>query len=353
MRSITLAVCFLGLVALATPGARAVQYRVHNIGDLIRTERNVARAINESNVVVAGSTGYEQTDHQAAYLWRPGSAPSYIQVTGILDIASDINDHGDVVGYGGGCPERLTVRMADGTLVGLDRPPGMEHTFAYTSGINDDRQVVGTIGDYAVFWSSPDSPIEIGDNSARENVGIDLNNSDQVLWSSTSDAPDGLRTQPYIWTQSGGSIPLMIPADAASWGAYACAMNDDGIVVGRANGAVKWLPDGTVQKLPDMGSTSGNEALGVNNVGQVVGSLGKKAVLWNTDGSIVDLSAGLGDYESYATDINDRGWITGYLVTNDWAYCQSLVWEPVPEPSSLLILCSGLLALAGIIRRKK
>ncbi|HET6454507.1 MAG TPA: PEP-CTERM sorting domain-containing protein [Armatimonadota bacterium] len=84
------------------------------------------------------------------------------------------------------------------------------------------------------------------------------------------------------------------------------------------------------------------------------------ASLWNgTAESWVDLHSLLSpDYSrSEAMDIEvvgDELWIAGWVLSSS-DNSEAVMWhyEPVPEPSSLLILGSGVLALAGFVRRKR
>jgi uncharacterized membrane protein len=76
------------------------------------------------------------------------------------------------------------------------------------------------------------------------------------------------------------------------------------------------------------------------------------AVLWDTNGSIEDLSQYVGDCDySVAAGINDNGWIVGTVYASGGDIFAA-VWEPVPEPSSLVALGMGLLALPLLRRRR-
>lgn len=340
---------FLLLVPVA---ALASQYRVHNIGSLIGSYRSYTGAINNSGVVAfSAEYGYDQGDYEAAYVWHPDTGLNDISVAGRLEVVSDINDFGDVVGYGSLFPEALVLRRANGDIVDLSRLSGLERYSAGISAVNNSAQVVGTIDTHAVFWDSPDNPIDISGDNGLNNGAIDLNNNGQVLWSATWQTVEGTFIQPYIWTQAGGSTPLALSQEAQY--AIACAINDEGIVVGRSGGPAKWLADGTLESLPTLGNINGSCAHGLNDNGQIVGELGFGAVLWDSDGSIIDLGSMIDGYQSCATGINENGWITGYMYSSDWSYCQAVVWQPVPEPSSIIALLCGMGSLAGLAVRRR
>jgi len=84
------------------------------------------------------------------------------------------------------------------------------------------------------------------------------------------------------------------------------------------------------------------------------------ASLWSgTAESWVDLHALLpaGVYSgSSAQGIDVSGgktWVAGYAVNASTGNPEAMLWQYVPEPGGLLALGSGLLALCGVIRRRK
>ncbi|MDO8683100.1 MAG: PEP-CTERM sorting domain-containing protein, partial [Armatimonadota bacterium] len=91
----------------------------------------------------------------------------------------------------------------------------------------------------------------------------------------------------------------------------------------------------------------------INNAGQIVGQTAdKKAALRDTDGSLTVLPGLDALAQSQALGINDAGWIVGYSF--DASYnSHAVLWQPVPEPSSLLTLAGGLAGLGGFALRRK
>jgi hypothetical protein len=173
--SMTVFLLLLPITALAS------HYKVHNIGSVIGNANNIANAINESGEVTITAV-YNKA---GAYVWTTGTGLEYIQMPGILDHVSDINDLGEITGSGGSGPQSLVLRQANGNLTYLDRLPGMENAYAYAGSINNAGQIAGGIGSHAVFWSTPNNPIDISGDNGRDNGTVDLNNNGQVLWSST------------------------------------------------------------------------------------------------------------------------------------------------------------------------
>src|ERR1700747_3267308 len=75
---------------------------------------------------------------------------------------------------------------------------------------------------------------------------------------------------------------------------------------------------GGVQELVPLPGATYTEALGVNNLGDVVGASGnsqiRHAVLWNSSGEIEDLGVLPNDASSAANAINDSGEVVGASV---------------------------------------
>ena len=98
--------------------------------------------------------------------------------------------------------------------------------------------------------------------------------------------------------------------------------------------AVKWGPDGAIQQLAPLNGDTVAFAFGINERGQAVGvsglcsntSLppnapgGPHAVLWEKDGSVVNLGilpGGVENGNNVATSINDRGEVVGTALDVD------------------------------------
>lgn len=112
---------------------------------------SVATAINENGIVVGhalmtGAFVWNETDGMwdlGAELDEPGSA------------ATDVNDHGTVVGYASSAsgPTRAYIWSSDTGVRYLGRFPGEDSThISHAYAVNNSNQVVGYRGRHAFFW---------------------------------------------------------------------------------------------------------------------------------------------------------------------------------------------------------
>lgn len=284
-----------------------------------------------------------------------------IQVPGQLDREGGINDHGQVCGVGLSIDGAFaTVRQPNGGITRLPQPDGDIGTMAYD--INNSGQAVGFLDDntdinnehtYAVLWDIDGEIVTLGGGDELWSRATDINNVGQAVW--TREIFDPVeRERSYRWDSLNGSVPLAI-LDGTNY-SVASAINDGGQIVGKSGGhAVLWTSPDTIVDLGTAEGPSGETGLasGINNHGQIVGGLGGRAVLWNSDGSLAaDLSSFLtGTGYSAAYAINDNGWIVG-VQGDAYSNSHAILWEPVPEPSSILTLVSGMACLAVVLKRR-
>jgi uncharacterized membrane protein len=253
---------------------------------------------------------------------------------------------------------------------------GYEMSFA--DAINNSGQVAGTSESYvpdgcrASLWNDGESADNIGTFAAK-----DINNAGQVVGGS------------YLWSEGTGSQYI---GDIS-----ATAINDNGMIVGQNySQALVWKPcvgmdvidisvsdmlttavdinnagqvivqayswstlgsaylwqDNNVISLGMLPRSDYTSAYDINNAGQVVGKSGGQAFVWDSTNGIQALPLNSGFSSGTASAINDSGIIAG-CAYDALGNSHLVVWTPVPEPSSVLALVSGVVGFGGLVLKRK
>jgi probable HAF family extracellular repeat protein len=139
---------------------------------------------------------------------------------------------------------------------------------------------------------------------------------------------------PVLWEK--GKV-RQLPTVAGDSDGYALGVNDLGEVVGGTgtcsgdNHAVLW-ENGTAHELPNLGNASYNEALAINNQGQIVGLVSSPdgatfyAALWQ-NGTITNLGTLPGDFAALATGINNKGQVVGSTLDSSFNWAHGFIWQ--------------------------
>lgn len=233
----------------------------------------------------------------------------------------------------------------------MTQPMGMIESWA--TDINNAGQVIGsgtvlnsgTLATWAMLWNTDGTATTIHSSTAGVCTTSGINGSGTVVGFSLEYEGSEEHCRAFRWSAATGYDQLaLLPGTYAS---YAYGINDAGQIVGACdNRAVMWESDGSVIDLGGAGSAC---AYGINSDGYVVGSYNGMGVVWTPEKTIVTLDTSCRTPSS-ATAINDMGQIVGYM-TLDGGVMRAVLWQPVPEPTSLLALAAGIAGL--VIRRRR
>lgn len=339
---------FLGamvFVFMSTP-VTAIDFTITDLGTFSggSGDRYFARGINDSGQIVGVAVPPDRPGDRA-FLWENGTMTDLGNFGGNTTVASAINNSGQVVGYSydESNQTRLAYLWDNGSMTELSGLGG--GTLAL--GINDSSQIVGyshdaTNSHQALLW----------ENSSMTNLGAmdvaeDINNQGKIVgYNSTS----GLLWDNGALTDLG---QLGIPR----------SINGSNQVVGSGNiapgitHAFLWENDAIID-LGTIGIFINSVAFDINDSGQVVGNLLtgsptlRHAFLWEsgvmTDlNDLIDPTSGWELNQAYA--INNIGQIVGYGLIEGEQH--AFLLNPVPIPSAVWLLGSGLIGIMGLRRK--
>jgi probable HAF family extracellular repeat protein len=236
---------------------------------------------------------------------------------------------------------------------------------AHAHDINEAAQVTGYSGNRAFLWENG-LMTDLGTLGGNGSIGLAVNELGQVAGYSTV---TGNSSRAVLWDN--GAITNLTPDLAPGDGSSASGLNEVGQVVGTIN---NWIPfvwqNGTITTLGHLGG-GGGSAADINDAGQVVGVsyttdwselLGPvpHAALWQ-NGAVIDLGLFPGDEDSWASAINNLGQIVGSSGRTDMETYEStyrpFLYEngvmtaiPVPSPESYAVDINDSGVVVGTMR---
>jgi probable HAF family extracellular repeat protein len=374
--------CVLALMSFGVGMASAVTYSFTDLG-AIGGNTSYGYSVNASGQVT-GLTGTGGTSSQA-YIYKNGTM-SYLNHDPYLkgSYGYAINSGGAVAGaidYGTGMlPPYWGAAMwtATGTLQYIGLLPGAPSTGqSYAYGISNSGQVVGksppASGNGAAFyWTQAGGMVDLGrlPGSAGACAAFDISSVTGHIVGTAVDSGGTSRAVFFDYNTPGNlTILANMPTVSAAFNG-SMAVNDNDWVV--AAGHYVWKPDGggTVINIWDKFTAAGiayssiNSRCDINNAGvvslsAVVGGVGKAYIYDAVHDTITDVSSltmtGLptGFAINYAYSIGNGGHITGAGTPSGGGATHAYLLTPTPEPSTLLLMVSGLAGLLAYAWRRR
>lgn len=380
VRTIFIVIVLALLTTLQPVFAVPLSYKITNLFPL----RN-PWGINDSGQICG--TMSPAFDHVPA-VWENGTI-TFADTGTFLDdgkqlswvVSSDINDDSQVVGHvrirevsTGTYVERAFLwdpieGMKDiGTLVGGDE--------AHATSVNNSGQVVGwsrkpgadpdTGSDSHAFLWENGTMTDLGTLGGRFSWASGINQRGQVVGQAYDVA---FRDLAFIWENATMTSLGKLDTYPPSSESQALDINNCGHVVGWSgeglgfHDAFMWDSTNGIQDLGRLGTGGFRRTTGraINDSGQVVGtSITNNAIyhafIWE-NGVMYDLNDFVSDWELYeATDINNAGQIIGngsggYFLLTPCDFPPSP--NPIPDPSSILLMGAGLIGLVGFRKKFK
>lgn len=346
MKKLLVFLCALALFFCQQAYGTSIKYTVTQLGVLDGGTYSEARAINNLGQVV----GYSQAKGEEAHavLWDPNDGIQDIGISSSdASVAYDINNNGQVVG---------TLRSS-GYTVGQfmwDEANGLR-VIMPDGGIAPSVNDFGQVAIHTYLWDPVNGAQNIGVGSATS-----INNQGQIVGRTL-----GYPYYAYIWDSINGVQTLGTFGDRED--SWAFDVNDLGQMVGCVTNpgsaiAFYWDSEVGMVSIGTLEDASHSRAEAINIHGQVVGtSYDEGAFIWSQEAGILNLNDQLSEqsgqwYIEEAYDINDSGQIvgTGYMGPHGDDYSGAVLLTPVPAvpaPSTILLLASGILALAGVNRK--
>ena len=369
MKEKNLVLWAVAAVLLAGPCSTgmALQYSVTYIPSLYNVDDS-ANAINNSGVVV-GTTLNPAPWQLYGFVWDSANGTRILEALGPYGAnPSAINSSNKIVGKsatGSNSNGYACYWNGGGEAHNLGILPGhTSYAWSTARDVNDNGIVAGdsfaddAVYTHAVIWDAAGNIVDLGLMGGRFSQAWGTNNQDDAVgyWQENSG-----RAHAFLWNQQTGSRSLQQLESAT--GSVAYAINDRGEIAGTSWVAGKtyltfWDALGTPHNLGQLPYDNYNSFFvgGISSSGQIVGYTssyftGDRAFVWDPVGGLVN--PGPADRSSRAMGINDLGQVVGSIYDPALKMNRALIWTPVPEPSALVTLLCAVpgLALAAYRRR--
>ena len=252
-----------------------------------------------------------------------------------------------------------------GQVAGHANVNGVERAFLYTPGvgmadigpccaaairINEVGQVTGIYDGSAFVYTSGSGRVYLTVPNGNS-FAFGINDLGQVVGDYGSSSTN-YNFRAFFWDPISGMIDLGVLSGDSS---HAYAVNNAGQVAGWSNGHVFCYTPGA--GMIDLGGLSVPSSIrDINNAGQIVGATtvgdAWRGIVYAAGSGWTGLDPLPGFTSSTAYHISGSGYVIGFSSNASGEY-HVVRWDPVPEPSSLLALCSGLVSAGALLRRRR
>jgi titin len=250
---------------------------------------NRANDVNDSGEVVGASVRPDGEQH--AFVWTAADDMTDLgTLGGNYSEANAISSVGEVVGVSttaSGANHAFSWK-APGPMTDLGTLTGDPSDFSEAVAVNALGQIVGrgtsTQGEDAFSWTAGNGMVRVGGGGESEAVAV--NDSGQVAGNLVTGNGS---ERAFVSTDTGERV-VTLGAET-----HATALNADGQMVGQGSlGAFSWTLDGGKVDLGD------GRANALNDSGQIVGSNGEVATLWEPRPPAEGLDLGFDQIDSFA-----------------------------------------------------
>ena len=313
-------------------------YTVTNLGTLGGTLSDANGISNNGWITGIANLAGDQSTH--ATLWRKREKPQDLGTLGGPN--SSVNwpvkdERGVIVGVSDTSTTDPLTENFCGDDTGL-----MCMGFVWQSGVMSPLPTLGGNNSYAFAANNRGQVAGLAENSTQDPNCV---------------APQVFDWEAVIWGPKPGEIHELNPWPGDAVGG-ALAINDEGQVAGGSllvcgplsegsAHALLWETDGTLIDLGNLGGATGNLAKAMNNRGDVVGESDLKgdnvshAFFWTKDKGMQDLGTLPGDVSSFALGINNRGEVVGSSCDAN-GNCRAFLWTQEEGMQDLnTLVCSG------------